>query len=219
MNKILKWVGILTISALLIQFTPQVLHAQTAKSILDRASAKLKNAKTIKADIKLTMKNRNGEVDRNGTQSGTFSMKGDAYRIDFDNTQIITDGETIWTYLVPNKEVQIANYVASEQAISPSVLFSGAYDKDFTYTGRTTRKINNKEVHIIKLTPKGRQSFASVDIYIDKSFDIVGGVLNLSNGSTVEYTIPKIQYNPTVSDASFKFDTQNNTGVEVIDLR
>lgn len=219
MNKILKWVGILTISALLIQFTPQVLHAQTAKSILDRASAKLKNAKTIKADIKLTMKNRNGEVDRNGTQSGTFSMKGDAYRIDFDNTQIITDGETIWTYLVPNKEVQIANYVASEQAISPTVLFSGAYDKDFTYSGKTTKKVNNQEVYVIKLTPKGRQSFTSVDIHVNKAYDIVGGVLLLKNGSSVEYSIPKIQYNPTLSDASFKFDTQKNKGLEVIDLR
>lgn len=219
MNTFFKWATYFFVTIFLINCWPIALHAQTSKDILEKTSHKFKTAKTIKANISFSMKNRNGVADRNGAQQGTFYLRGNSYRIETKNTHIITDGQSIWTYLIPNNEVQIYKYVASEQAISPSVLFSGTYLKDFSYQQATKKLIAGKNVSAIKLTPKTRQSFKEVDLYIDHKYDIVGGILYLQNGSTVEYTITNIQYNPTLSSDLFTFNTQKHKGVEVIDLR
>lgn len=219
MNRLFKWVTYLTLTVFFINCCSSTIYAQNSKDVLEKTSNKFKSAKTLKANISFLMKNRNGVADKNGAQTGTFYLKGNSYRIETKNTHIITDGKSIWTYLIPNKEVQISKYVASEQAISPSVLFSGTYAKDFNYKPIVKKTVSGKSVSSIKLTPKTRQSFKEVDLYIDGKHDIVGGVLYLNNGATVEYTISNIQYNPSLSNDLFTFNTQNNKGIEVIDLR
>lgn len=209
---------LLLFSFLTLGFVMQSAFAQSSKTVLDKVSAKLQSSNKLQATVSFTMENKAGK--KMTEETGTFYMQGDAYKIKMKNQEIITNGKTIWTYLIPNKEVQISNYVEAEQSISPKQLFSGSYDKEFShsYVRSSTYKGNN--VHVIKLTPKKRQSFSTLDLYINKANNqIVGGVMHLKNGGKVNYTITNLNFNPNFAAGIFEFNLKANPSVEVIDLR
>ncbi len=200
-------------------FTLNTVHAQDAKakSILNKVSAKMKTAKTLKADFSLAMKDAKGSVGQ--TISGVFMMKGNKYRVNAGAQEIICDAKSVWTYLKKNNEVQIATFNPDEQAISPAKLFSGVYEKEYSYSYKGKKTFNGKSVDMIELKPKGNMDISRVELYVDPSGNISGGNIFEKSGNFYTYTISGITPNAAVSDAQFTFDTKAHPGVDVIDLR
>lgn len=189
-----------------------------AKSILEKVSAKYKAAKNIQADFAFTINSTSGKAQ--STKKGKFYMQGDEYKIDLGSQQILCDGKTVWTYLVDDKEVQVSNYNPAEQSISPSKLFSGSYEKEYNYSYKQTKTISGKSVDVIELKPKKAQSFSKVQLYVDKSTNMVsGGQMFEKNGSSYTYTISNVKLNTNLNSSDFKFNEKKHPGVEVIDLR
>lgn len=216
MKKVMKWAGFAALALLLIPVFSSTTYAQNSKAILDKVSAQFIKTNKVRANISFNMVNRAGKEMTKET--GTFYMNGSSYKIEMKNQHIITNGKTIWTHLVSNKEVQIANYVEAEQSISPKQLFSGSYDKEFTHSYVKSMTFLGNNVHVINLKPKKRQSFESLDLYVNKSNNqIVGGKMHLKNGGVVNYTITNLNFNPSFTAQFFNF--KPGAGVEVIDLR
>jgi len=188
-----------------------------AKSILNKVSAKMKSAKSLKANFSLAMKDAKGSVAQN--ISGVFFMKGNKYRVNAGAQEIICDAKSVWTYLKKNNEVQISPYVAEEQAISPAKLFSGVYEKEFHYSYKGSKTFSGKTVDVIELKPKTNMGFSRAELYVDPSGNIAGGNIFEPSGSSYAYTISDITPNVNIADAQFSFDEKAHPGVEVIDLR
>lgn len=200
-----------------ISFQAQAQDAK-AKAILDKVSAKFKTMSSLKANFALTMNDAKGKSK--GSKSGTFLMKGNKYRVNMTGQQIICDGKTIWTYLQENKEVQVANYDANAQGISPAKLFSGSYNNEYksVYSGEKT--VSGKKVDVIEMTPVSARSFKKVVLYVDKATTMItGGLMYDKSGGSYGYAISGVTPNAKVTDAEFTFDTKKNPGVEVVDLR
>ncbi|HLS71432.1 MAG TPA: outer membrane lipoprotein carrier protein LolA [Chitinophagaceae bacterium] len=209
---------LLLFSFMSLGFVMQSAFAQSSKAVLDKVSSKLQSSNKLQATVSFTMENKAGKKMTEDT--GVFYMQGDAYKIKMKNQEIITNGKTIWTYLIPNKEVQISNYVEAEQSISPKQLFSGSYDKEFSHAYLRSSSYQGKNVHVVKLTPKKNQSFSTLDLYINKANnEIVGGIMHLKNGGKVNYTITNLNLKPNFPAGLFEFNTKANPNVEVIDLR
>lgn len=196
-------------------------YAQDEQSnkILGKLSYKIKNAKSIASNFTLKVKSSDGKTK--GTYTGNLIMKNDKYVVDIGSQKIINNGKTLYTYLVENKEVQIANYDAKNDAISPSKLFSGKFSTDYNYNFAGETTFNGKACYAIALRPKvANRIFTKIYLYVDKQTDFVtGGNVYEKNGNYYQYIINSIYTNKSVPDNYFDFDVKKYKGVEVIDLR
>ncbi len=212
-----KFLSLLLIAATFVSFQT---HAQDAKAkaVLDKLSAKVKGMTSLKANFVFTMNDAAGKSK--GSKSGAFSMKGNKFRVTMPTQQIICDGKTVWTYLVSDKEVQVANYDPNAQSISPSKLFSGSYAKEYKCVYGGEKTVAGKKVDVIEMTPNSVKNFKKVVLYVDKTTSMInGGVMYDKSNASYGYTISGITPNAKVADTDFTFDAKKNPGVEVVDLR
>lgn len=190
-----------------------------AKEILDGVSAKFKTYKTVVANFSLKIANSAGKVM--GTKNGVVNMKGSKYRISVAGQEIYSDGTNIWTYDKSANEVQITQFDASANSITPQKMFTNFYDKDFLYKLNGETKKGNKTIQEIELTPVDKtKSFFKVLVSIDKnSKSIVSTEIFQKTGDRYVYTITGMKENTNLSDGLFAFNAKNYPKVEVIDLR
>jgi len=190
-----------------------------AKEILDNVSAKFKTYKTVTANFSLKIANSAGKVM--GTKNGVVNMKGSKYRISVPGQEVYSDGTNIWTYDKSANEVQITQFDASANSITPQKMFTNFYDKDFLYKLNGEIKKGNKTLQEIELTPVDKtKSFFKVLVDIDKnSRSIVSTEIFQKTGDRYVYTITSLKTNSDLNDDLFAFNAKNYPKVEVIDLR
>ena len=213
---------ILSLAVLIMLYTLQPAAAQTdakAKSVLDAVSKKVSALKSLKANFALHLTGANGKVSE--SKKGTFSMKGQKYRVMLGGQEIICDGKTVWTYTKDANEVQVSNYNPNEQTISPTKLFTNFYDKEYKYKYVGERKVNGKNCDVVELTPvNNTKQFKKIELAVDKaSSTIAGGNIWEKNGNKYQYEVSGFTPNAPIADASFTFDKKQHPGAEVVDLR
>ncbi|MDQ2862698.1 MAG: outer membrane lipoprotein carrier protein LolA [Bacteroidota bacterium] len=190
-----------------------------AKEILDGVSAKFKTYKTVVANFSLKIANSSGKVM--GTKNGVVKMQGSKYRISVPGQEIYSDGTNIWTYDKSANEVQITQFDASANSITPQKMFTNFYDKDFLYKLNGETKKGNKTLQEIELTPVDKtKTFFKVLVDIDKnSKSIISTEIFQKTGDRYVYTITDLKPNLNLSDNLFAFNAKDYPKVEVIDLR
>ena len=73
-------------------------------------------------NLKITEKN----ALNSQSNSGIFTLKGDRFVLEMDETKAWFDGKTQWAYMVQNNEVSITEPTAQEVAsINPMAILSG----------------------------------------------------------------------------------------------
>src|SRR6476646_11724721 len=102
-----------------------------AKKILDNVSAKFQTYKSAVAAFSLKIENSSGKTL--GAKTGVVNMKGPKYQVSVSGQEIYRDGSNIWTYDKAANEVQITQFDASDNTITPQKMFTNFYDKDFLY--------------------------------------------------------------------------------------
>jgi outer membrane lipoprotein-sorting protein len=208
-------------------FTVMVAGAQTnptkndpaAKAILDKVSAKFKTFKSPQASFSYQVENADGKVL--STKKGTVIMKGSKYHVFMNGLEIFSDGRTSWSYDKSANEVTVNGIDAGGTAMTPQKLFTNFYDKDFYYKLNGEKKIGNKKVQEIEMTPIDKtRPFHKVYIYVDKGSNTIYSAKFLEkSGNRYSYTISSLKPNSTASEADFAFDKKRYPGVEVVDLR
>jgi outer membrane lipoprotein carrier protein len=190
-----------------------------AKKILDDVSAKFKTYKAVVAAFSLKIENSSGK--NLGTKTGIVNMKGSKYRVSVSGQEIYSDGNNIWTYDKSSNEVQITQFDASANTITPQKMFTNFYDKDFLYKLNEETKKGNKTIQEIELTPLDKtKTFFKVLIDIDKTSQAITSTkVFQKTGDRYTYTVTSLKTNTNPPDDLFVFDTKNYPKVEVIDLR
>lgn len=211
---------IMMICLLAIGVAAQPVMAQSdakAKAVLEKVNNKFKQLKSIKADFIMSISG-NGVTD---SKKGTFYMKGKKYRIKMEGQEIITDNKSVWVYMKDMNEVNVNNYNASEQTISPEKIFSGSYQNDYNYKYAGTGTVNGKSCDVIQLDAKsGSTNINKVKLFIDKSNNtIVQSVMNDRAGNMYKYQITNFNTNANLSDNLFTYNKSDFPGAELVDLR
>jgi outer membrane lipoprotein carrier protein len=191
---------------------------QSAKQILDKASAKIKSYKSLQVQFSYQLQDAQGTSQ--GTKKGTASMKGIKYLVQLSGQEIYCDGKTIWTYDKSSNEVTITKVDPTSTTISPQKLFTNFYDKDFLYKVNGEQKTGTKTLVEIEMTPVDKsQNFHKVYLYVDKKTYIVSPIKVLDkNGNRYIYTVMSLNGNAGLTDASFIFDKSKHPGVEEVNL-
>ncbi len=197
----------------------QAKNDPAAKAILDGVSAKFKTYTTVQATFTYKVENAAGKAL--STKSGTIKMKGTKYHILFNGQEIFCNGTTVWNYDKAANEVTISKLDASGGMITPQKLFTNFYDKDFLYLLNGEKKVGNKTMQEIEMTPVDKSKpFHKVYVQVDKAAKTIYSTKVLENeGNKYTYTVNTMKTNQAIADTQFSFDKTKYPGVEEVDLR
>ena len=188
-----------------------------SREVLDRLTAKTEAYATIKIEFNYKMKNIEADIDED--TEGTLFVKGNKYRLFIAGQMVISDGETIWTYIEDAEEVQINSVEDSEESITPNNLLS-SYNDDYKskYVRETFQY--GTTVHVIDLTPNEGKSYYKVGVVIDKAKDqLLEITIFDKNGSTYSYIINSFVPNLELAGSQFEFNSDDYPDADIVDMR
>lgn len=182
--------------------------AVTPQETLGACVAKLKGAKSIKADFTMSA---NG-----ATSSGTLLSRGEKFAFTTGGNGTWYDGRDLWVYTPSSGEVTVWKPVKSELAESNPLLYlSSAGDYNVA-----AGKGGVKGETVLILTPKRRSAgVKSIRVVINsttmlpKSMDITAGSGN------VRLAVKNLQLGAPVADSSFSFPKSKYPKARITDLR
>lgn len=188
-----------------------------ATIILDKVIENTESYETIKVEFVYKMYNEDANIDE--SKNGVLYINKKKYRLLIANQIIISDGETIWTYLKNDKEVMINSADESEETITPSNLLV-AYNEDYKSKFVDEKTINGKKVEIIELKPIEGKTYSLIEVTIDKEKkQILDFTIYDKSGSEYSYQIKKFSPNVPLEDKIFTFTKKDYPDVDFIDMR
>ncbi|MBX0289935.1 outer membrane lipoprotein carrier protein LolA [Hymenobacter sp. HSC-4F20] len=189
-----------------------------AGKILDQMSAKYQAMKAFKATFTQTLENDAAKVKEN--LSGDITVSGQKFRLKMSGQEVINNGQTMWTYMKAENEVNISDYEPEDQEISPSQIYT-LYKKGYKYAYVQEAKENGEVVDVIELSPEDRNNpVYKVRLKVGRNDKAVKSwQMFKKNGNRYTYKISKFQPNVPVDATTFNFDKSKYKGVKVIDLR
>lgn len=189
-----------------------------AGKILDQMSAKYQQMKAFNATFTQTLENDAAKVKEN--LSGDITVSGQKFRLKMNGQEVINNGQTVWTYMKAENEVNISDSDPDDQQISPSQIYT-LYKKGYKYTYVQEARENGVLCDIIELSPEDRTNqIYKVRMVVSKADKSVKSwKMFKKNGNRYTVTIKKFQPNVPVDATTFTFDKSKYKGVKVIDLR
>jgi outer membrane lipoprotein-sorting protein len=187
---------------------------EKAVKLLEEVSQKAKAAKSIKVDFSYSMVNAKAKI--NEEKSGTLLLSGDKYRMTVTGQTVISNGETIWTYIKETNEVQVNTMEDKDDAMTPSKLLT-SYNANFK---SKIIKSTDPAAETVELIPNASKTFTRAVLSVDKvKKQVKKFTLYDKSGNVFTYTIKTYATDTPVTPADFNFDVKKYPGVEVIDMR
>lgn len=177
-----------------------------AKNILDKTVEKYNQSKGI-------------SVIFGGSQSGKLLLKGEKFQLTTQDVTTWFDGQTQWSYLKQNEEVNISTPTPEElRAINPYAWLS-LYKQGFNYRYLGVKTREGKQGHEIVLTPQTKQDIQSITLLIGSDYEpIYIGILP-TEGQMQEFIVHNYRTQLNLNDNAFRFDKSKYPNAEIIDMR
>ena len=192
---------------------------EMAAHLLDSIS-KLKN-------FQATFTNQIQEEVSGEELTGSIIVQGNQYRLVMGGQEVISDGTTVWNYLVDANEVQINDY-NPEQNASMSWLLLTNWRQKYQFHNLSTQKVYHKcgngpyDIHhtvtIIARDPENDVQQLIITIERDTKHIKCLEALD-SNRQRHIFFITKFETELALDEAFFKFIPENHADIEVIDMR
>lgn len=148
------------------------------------------------------------------SEKGHAWLQGEAYKIEMTDQQTISDGKTIWSYLIDDEEVMVSN--ASEGTDNTPLKLLTSLDESYV---ATLSGIDAKGIATIELAnPKGQ--YKRVTMKVDtKKTELKSADIYLENGNKFIIKVEEMKYDQKLDDKFFTFDEAKHPEVDVIDMR
>ena len=148
------------------------------------------------------------------TQKGQAWLQGEAYRIEMAEQQNISNGKTIWTYLVDEEEVMVSN--ANEGTDNTPLKLLTSLDENYA---ATIAKMDNNGLCTVELAnPKGPYNRITLKINT-KTTEIKSADIYVEDGSKMVVNVEEVKFDQKLDDKFFTFDEKAHPQVDVIDMR
>lgn len=180
-------------------------NAQTPMSVLDAVAADYK--KKGDTEIAFTL---------NSSSKGTIKLSGQKFNISLVDMTMWFNGETLWTYVKENQEVNVTNPTDAEIAKINPYAFVSMYKKGYK---AEFGKVETGVHHIVLKSTDDKKTFQQIDLRILKASNTLKSVvLTTRRGTTLNIVVDSYKY-IKFADSTFVFDAKKYPGVDVIDLR
>ena len=200
------------LACLFLLFATQAVTAQNnAEAIVRLLVDQMKSHKNVEMSYTY-------QVDLEGVtteaQQGKAWLQGEAYKVEMVEQHIISDGKTIWTYLVDDEEVMVGN--ATDGTDNTPLKLLTTLDQSYVATltqidpkGNATIELANPKGKYHRVTLRAnasKMSINSLDVYVD-------------DGTKLIIIVDEMKFDQTLGDKFFTFDTKAHPKVDVIDMR
>jgi chaperone LolA len=196
------------ITILLLSFS---LSAQSAQDILNAVIEKNKAYKDISISFEYEFIDKTNDFSE--MTGGYMYLKGDSFIINMDGQEMISNGETLWTYLIDDQEVMISE-VGEDNNTTPFAIINS-----FSQNVNVNFNISENNNTSLLIEEKEKTTFENVIINIDNDLKINDISINTIDGSLITYKIKSFKTNQDLPDSMFFFDEKIHPNVEVIDMR
>ena len=200
------------IACLLLLFATQAVTAQNNAEALVRLMVdQMKSHKNVEMAFKYQI-NANGETTE--AQQGKAWLQGEAYKVEMVEQQLISDGKTIWTYLIDDEEVMVSNATEGEDNTPWKLLTS--LDENYVATltgmdakGNATIELANPKGQYRRITLRANPNKLAIN-----SMDV-----HLEDGTKLIITVDEMKFDQELDEKFFTFNTKKYPKVDVIDMR
>ena len=200
------------IACLFLLFATQAVTAQNNAEALVRLMVnQMKSHKNVEMDYKYQISSEGLTTE---VQQGKAWLQGEAYKVEMVEQQMISDGKSIWTYLVDDEEVMISNATEGEDNTPLKLLTS--LDENYAATltgmdakGYATIELANPKGQYRRITLRAnpnKLAISSMDVYLE-------------DGTKLIVTVDEMKFDQELDDRFFTFDTKKHPNVDVIDMR
>jgi chaperone LolA len=205
---------------LLIAFAEGHLEAAkdpSAKEIIRRVQQKIERIGLIEAEFVQTFywSLAAAEEEFHGK---IYIGKNDEFRIETPEQVIVSDGESVWTWSMTNRQVIIDYMDQSQESFLPRHLFAN-YSKDYKVTLNGTERLGEWNCYHLILESKSPDVFLQkIEVWIDPTEWLTRKLTYLdANENLTAFEIKKIQLKAKADGSLFNFVPDDS--VEVVDLR
>ena len=148
------------------------------------------------------------------SEKGHAWLQGEAYKIEMTDQQTISDGKTIWSYLIDDEEVMVSN--ASEGTDNTPLKLLTSLDESYV---ATLAGIDAKGIATIELAnPNGQ--YKRVTMKVDtKKTELKSADIYMDDGNKFIIKVEEMKYDQKLDDKFFTFDEAKHPEVDVIDMR
>ncbi len=187
-----------------------------ATEILDAVHAKYNSLEAMQLEFKLTI-----EGEMSSEQQGKMYLKGEQYRMELADQDVICNGNTVWFHLKENKEVQINNpNPDGEDFLSPAKMLN-VYSENMVGRKLEDVKEGGKTLHKIEVKPReSHEEITKLRVTIDKaSKELMEVIVFTRFGDRYTFEFSDLIENPKLSNTLFSFDPAQYPDIHVEDLR
>lgn len=200
------------IAGLFLLFATQTVIAQNnAETLIRLMVNQMKSHNNLEMTFQYQIE---AEDQTSDPQQGKAWLQGNAYKVEMVEQQVISDGKTIWTYLVDEKEVMMSN--AEDGVDNTPLKLLTSLDESYaaTLTG-----IDDKGVATIELAnPKGQYRRVTLKANASK-MEIKGLDVYIEDGTKLIIVIDEMKFDQELDKDFFTFDKKAHPRVDIIDMR
>lgn len=191
-----------------------------AQEILDKVSKRYKDLKSLESTFTLSMYSKADNIHEK--YNGKVYLKGQKYRIDTDQMEIICDNVKRYIWMKDANEITINHYEPDGETIeSPMQLFT-IYQKDFFYRLTGDEKTPKGELlRKIELIPRKlkESNYRKITLLVDEAqHQIVQAVIESKDGITYTWEIKTFNANAALDDGLFIFDRSKYPKARIEDM-
>lgn len=181
-------------------------QAQSAKSLLNEVSSKVKSYNNIAIDFKYNLNNSKENVNQD--TRGDVILQGDKYVLNMMGTTRMFDGNTIYSIIPEDEEVTISSYDASDDKdITPSKMLT-FYEKGYTYKMDITQNVKGRKIQYVRLIPiDSKAEIKDILLGVDVQTKHIYKLIQTdSKGTKYTITVNSFKTNQPLSKTLFTFD-------------
>lgn len=201
------------IACLVLLFATQVVTAQNnAETLIRLMVDQVKSHKNVEMAFSYQISPDGKNLG--DSEKGHAWLQGEAYKIEMAEQQTISDGKTIWSYLIDDEEVMVSN--ASDGVDNTPLKLLTSLDESYvaTLTGLDAQGTATVEL----ANPKGQYKRVTLKINTKKT-ELKSADIYMEDGSKVVVNVEEMKFDQKLDDKFFTFDTKKHPNVDVIDMR
>ncbi|WP_034229954.1 LolA family protein [Aquimarina pacifica] len=191
---------------LLFIFGSITLQAQSAKSLLDEVSQKVKGYSNIAIGFKYSLNNPAENVSQE--TRGDVTLQGNKYFLNLMGTEQMFDGKKMHVIIPEDEEINISSQSDDDPtSITPSKMLT-FYEEGYTYKMDIVQNVQGRHIQFVKLTPiDSKSDLKEILLGIDKQTKhIYKMIQKQNNGTNVTITVTSFKTNQPLSKTLFVFD-------------
>jgi outer membrane lipoprotein-sorting protein len=201
------------IACLFLLFATQAVSAQNnAEMIIRLLINQMKSHKNVEMTFNYQISPDEKTVIEG--EKGHAWLQGDAYKIELADQHTISDGKTIWTYLIGDEEVMVSN--AADGVDNTPLKLLTSLDESYV---ATLAGIDPNGIATVELAnPKGQYKRVTLKINTKKA-ELKSADIYMEDGSKAVVNIEGMKFDQELGEKFFTFDEKAHPEVDVIDMR